>query len=496
MTTASRLAPTAHQLGLSDPELLREACLIDGEWVAADSGAFTEIVNPSTGKLLGTVPDCGRAETARAIDAAEKARHCWATKPAEERARILKRWFALCMAAQEDLGRLITLEQGKPIAEARGEIAYGSSFIEWFAEEARRVYGDVIPGPAGRRILVLKQPVGVVAAITPWNFPNAMITRKVGAALAAGCTIVVKPAPATPYSALAIAWLAERAGLPKGALNIVTGDAKAIGAEMTGNHKVRKISFTGSTEVGKLLLRNSAETVKKVSLELGGNAPFIIFADADLDLAIKGVVASKFRNAGQTCVCANRIFVEDRIYEAFAEKLKEAVAVLKVGDGFEEGVTIGPLINQAAVYKVDNHISDALARGAKIMIGGKSHPRGGLFYEPTILTDVDPTSRLMREEVFGPVAPLIRFSDESSVIARANDTESGLAAYVYTRDLARSWRICEALEFGIVALNEGIVSTAAAPFGGMKQSGLGREGSKYGIDEYVEIKYICVGGLG
>jgi succinate-semialdehyde dehydrogenase/glutarate-semialdehyde dehydrogenase len=483
-------------LGLARPDLLRRHCLIGGAWVGADDGATDEIRSPSDGRLLTAVPHCGAAETRRAIDAAAAALPAWSAKTADERSRILRRWFDLCMAAQDDLARLLTLEQGKPLAEAKGEIAYGSSFLEWFAEEAKRTYGDVIPAPMpGRRIVVLKQPVGVVGAITPWNFPNAMITRKAGAALAAGCTIVVKPAPATPLSALALGLLAEEAGIPAGVLNIVTGDAVAVGGELTSNPAVRKISFTGSTNVGRLLIRQSADTVKKVSMELGGNAPFIVFDDADLDLAIAGVLASKFRNAGQTCVCANRIFVQDGVYEAFAARLKDKVAAMKVGDGLEEGVVIGPLINQAAVDKVEAHVADAVARGAHVLAGGQGHALGGFFYEPTILTDVDPASRLMSEETFGPVAPLLRFTDEKEVIARANDTESGLAAYVFTQDLGRSWRVTEALEFGIVGVNEGGISTAVAPFGGVKQSGIGREGSKYGIEEYLETKYVCLGGL-
>jgi succinate-semialdehyde dehydrogenase/glutarate-semialdehyde dehydrogenase len=483
-------------LGLSRPDLLRSQCLVGGEWIDADNEAISEIRSPADGRLLTAVPECGAAEARRAIDAAAAALPAWAAKTADERSRLLRRWFDICMTAQDDLARLLTFEQGKPLAEAKGEIAYGSSFLEWFAEEAKRVYGDVIPSPLpGRRIVVLKQPVGVVGAITPWNFPNAMITRKAGAALAAGCTIVIKPAPATPLSALAIGLLAQEAGIPAGVINIVTGDAVAIGGELTTNPVVRKISFTGSTNVGRLLMRQSADTVKKVSMELGGNAPFIVFDDADLDLAIAGVLASKFRNAGQTCVCANRIFVQDGIYDAFAGRLKDAVAAMKVGNGMDEGVVIGPLINQAAVDKVDAHVEDALSRGAKVLIGGKGHTLGGFFYEPTILTDVDPGSRLMSEETFGPVAPLIRFTDEAEVIVRANDTESGLAAYIFTRDLGRSWRVTEALEFGIVGLNEGIISTAVAPFGGVKQSGIGREGSKYGIEEYLETKYVCLGGL-
>jgi succinate-semialdehyde dehydrogenase/glutarate-semialdehyde dehydrogenase len=482
--------------GLTQPDLLRTQCLVGGSWIDAQGGETMEIVNPVDQSVIATVPSLSAEEVRAAIDAANAALPGWSAKSAHERAAILRRWFDLCMAAQEDLARILTLEQGKPLAEAMGEIAYGSSFIEWFAEEAKRVYGDVIPaGRADQRIIVIKQPVGVVAAITPWNFPNAMITRKAGAALAAGCTIVIKPAPATPLSALALGVLAEQAGLPAGVLNIVTGDAATIGGELTANPAVRKITFTGSTAVGRLLLAQSAPTVKRVSMELGGNAPFVIFADADLDAAIAGVMASKFRNAGQTCVCANRIFVEGAIYDAFAARLKETVAALTVGDGMTPGVTIGPLINEAAVAKVERHVEDAVSRGAQVALGGVRHALGGTFFEPTILTDVDPASTLMREETFGPVAPLIRFGTEGEVIAQANDTEFGLAAYLYTRDIARAWRVAEALEYGIVGLNEGAISTAVAPFGGIKQSGLGREGSHYGIEEYVETKYLCLGGI-
>jgi succinate-semialdehyde dehydrogenase/glutarate-semialdehyde dehydrogenase len=490
------VARSSQDLGLRQPDLLRTQCLVDGAWVDAQGGETMAIVNPVDQSVIATVPSLSVEEVRAAIDAAEAALPGWSAKSAHERAAILRRWFDLCMAAQEDLARILTLEQGKPLAEAMGEIAYGSSFIEWFAEEAKRVYGDVIPaGRADQRIIVIKQPVGVVAAITPWNFPNAMITRKAGAALAAGCTIVIKPAPATPLSALALGVLAEQAGLPAGVLNIVTGDAATIGGELTANPAVRKITFTGSTAVGRLLLAQSAATVKRVSMELGGNAPFVIFADADLDAAIAGVMASKFRNAGQTCVCANRIFVEDGIYDAFAARLKDAVAALTVGDGMTPGVTIGPLINEAAVAKVERHVEDAVSRGAQVALGGARHALGGTFFEPTILTDVDPASALMREETFGPVAPLIRFHTEKDAIAQANDTEFGLAAYLYTRDIARAWRVAEALEYGIVGLNEGAVSTAVAPFGGIKQSGLGREGSHYGIEEYVETKYLCLGGI-
>jgi succinate-semialdehyde dehydrogenase / glutarate-semialdehyde dehydrogenase len=481
---------------LRDPDLFIERCLIGGEWVQADDRATISVTTPGDGMHLGTVPSLGSAETRRAVDAAAAALPAWRAKTAKERARILRRWFDLCLDSQEDLARILTLEQGKPLAEARGEIAYGASFIEWFSEEAKRVYGDVISAAkADQRIVVLKEAVGVVAAITPWNFPNAMITRKAGAALAAGCTVIVKPASATPFSALALAKLAERAGVPAGALNIVTGPAALIGRELTTHPAVRKVSFTGSTEIGRVLLASSAATVKKVSMELGGNAPFLIFADADLDRAVAGVIASKFRNAGQTCVCANRIFVESAIYDAFAAKLRDTVGALRVGDGLEEGVAIGPLINAAAVEKVEEHIEDAVTRGAAVLLGGKRHALGGTFFEPTILTNVAPGSKLMVEETFGPVAPLIRFTDEREVVAWANDTEFGLASYLYTRDLGRAWRVAEALECGMVGVNEGLISTEVAPFGGIKQSGIGREGSKYGIEEYIEIKYVCFGGI-
>ena len=482
---------------LADRDLLIDRCAIGGEWIVADDKATDPIVDPSSGETIATVPRLGAAETERAIRAADAALPAWRARSAHDRSAVLRRWFELCIKAQEDLARILTAEQGKPLAEARGEIAYGSSFIEWFAEEAKRTDGAVIPAArADQRIIVIKQPVGVVAAITPWNFPNAMITRKVGAALAAGCTIVVKPAPATPLSALALAKLGERAGLPAGVLNIVTGDAQVIGPVLTGSPIVRKISFTGSTAVGRLLLEQGAATIKKVSLELGGNAPFLIFADADLDLAVAGVMASKFRNAGQTCVCANRIFVDDGVYDEFTAKLREAVAALQVGDGCDPGVTIGPLINEAAIAKVERHVADAVARGAGVALGGVRHILGGTFFAPTILVDVDPASLLMNEETFGPVAPLIRFTSEADAIARANDTEYGLAAYLYTRDLARAWRVAEALEVGMVGVNEGLISTPVAPFGGIKQSGLGREGGHAGIDEYLESKYLCLGGMG
>jgi succinate-semialdehyde dehydrogenase / glutarate-semialdehyde dehydrogenase len=483
-------------MALRDSSLLRQQCYLDGNWIDADNGAVAAINNPAIGRKLGTVPTLGTAETRRAIAAAEKAFPGWRALTAKQRSAILRRWFELCMANQEDLATIMTLEQGKPLAESRGEIAYGSAFIEWFAEEARRVYGDVIPANArDRRIMVLKEPIGVAAAITPWNFPNAMIARKAGAALAAGCTMVIKPAPATPFSALALAELAERAGVPKGVLNIITGDEIAIGRELCANPAVRKLSFTGSTEVGRILIEQSAPTIKKLSLELGGNAPFIIFDDAHLDQAVTGVMASKFRNAGQTCVCANRILVQDGIYDAFAARVRDAIGTLVVGDGVEEGVTIGPLIDAHALKKVEEHVADALSRGARLATGGKRHARGGCFFEPTLLLDVPLTARLMKEETFGPVAPLTRFKTERDAIAMGNDTEYGLACYFYSRDIGRIWRVAEGLEYGMVGINEGIISTEVAPFGGVKQSGIGREGSKYGIEEYLEIKYLCMGGL-
>jgi succinate-semialdehyde dehydrogenase/glutarate-semialdehyde dehydrogenase len=481
---------------LKDATLFRAQSYIDGGWCNADSGKTFAVIDPASGAKLADVPDMGASETRRAIDAASAALPGWRSKPAKERAVILRRWFDAMMTAQDDLAVLLTAEQGKPLAEARGEIAYGASFIEWFAEEGKRVYGDVIPATqSDKRIVVLKEPVGVCAAITPWNFPNAMITRKVAPALAAGCTVVLKPAEQTPLSALAIAELGHRVGLPRGVLNIVTGEASAIGGELTGNPKVRKLSFTGSTEIGKLLMKQCSSTVKKISLELGGNAPFIVFDDADLDAAADGAIASKYRNAGQTCVCANRLLVQDGVYETFCAKLVERVRKFKVGNGMEEGVNIGPLIDEPAVAKVRSHIADAIEKGGKVVLGGKPHRAGPLFFEPTVLTDATPAMMLAREETFGPVAPLFRFRDDAEAIRLANDTEYGLAAYFYGRDMTRIWRITEALEYGIIGVNTGIISMEVAPFGGMKESGIGREGSKYGIDEYLEIKYVCLGGF-
>ncbi len=479
---------------LRDPQLLRTRAFIGGEWLNANDGATHPVINPATREVLGTVPVMGSAETRRAIEAAQAAFPAWAARTAKERAAILRRWYELLLANQDDLATLMTAEQGKPFAEAKGEIAYAASFIEWFAEEGKRLYGDVIPGhQPDKRILVLRQPVGVVAAITPWNFPLAMITRKAGPALAAGCTFICKPAGQTPYSALAAAALAERAGLPAGVLNVITGDARAIGGEMTSNPIVRKVTFTGSTEIGKQLMAQCAGTMKKISLELGGNAPFIVFADADLDAAVSGAIASKYRNTGQTCVCANRLLVQAPVYEEFTRKLVAAVAQLRVGDGLKGATDQGPLIDEKALAKVEEHLQDALAKGARVVQGGKRHALGGTFFEPTVLTGVTPKMMVAREETFGPIAPLFRFESEADAIRMANDTEFGLAAYFYTRDLARSWRVAEALEYGIVGLNTGLISTEVAPFGGMKESGTGREGSKYGILDYTELKYLCVG---
>ncbi|WP_288463632.1 NADP-dependent succinate-semialdehyde dehydrogenase, partial [uncultured Pseudomonas sp.] len=471
---------------LKDASLFRQQAYVDGAWIDADSGATVSVDNPATGETLGTIPKLGRAETKRAIDAANRALPAWRALTAKERSAKLRRWYELMIENQDDLGRLMTLEQGKPLAEAKGEIAYAASFIEWFAEEAKRIYGDTIPGhQADKRILVIKQPIGVTAAITPWNFPTAMITRKAGPALAAGCTMVIKPASQTPYSALALVELAERAGIPKGVLSVVTGSAAEIGAELTESPIVRKISFTGSTEIGAKLMEQSAPTIKKLSLELGGNAPFIVFDDADLDKAVEGAIASKYRNAGQTCVCVNRLYIQDGVYDAFAEKFKAAVAKLKVGNGLEEGVTIGPLIDAKAAAKVKEHIDDAVSQGAKVIAGGKAHANGGSYFEPTILADVPKSAKVSKEETFGPLAPLFRFKDEAEVIELANDTEFGLASYFYARDLSRVFRVAEALEYGMVGINTGLISNEVAPFGGVKASGLGREGSKYGIEEYL-----------
>jgi len=481
---------------LKDKSLFRQQCYIDGAWADADSGETLKVTNPATDEVLGTVPKMGANETRRAIEAANAAWPAWRAKTAKQRADIIRRWFNLMLENQDDLGLLMTLEQGKPLPEAKGEIVYAASFLEWFAEEGRRAYGDVIPSHmADRRVVVIKEPIGVCAAITPWNFPAAMITRKAGPALAAGCPMVVKPATATPYSALALAELAERAGVPKGVFSVVTGSAGAIGGEMTSNPIVRKLTFTGSTEIGKILMQQCAGTVKKVSMELGGNAPFIVFDDADLDAAVEGAMASKYRNAGQTCVCANRLLVQDGVYDAFAAKLAEAVSGLKVGDGVDEGVSQGPLIDMAAVEKVEEHIADALSKGARVVVGGSRHELGHSFFQPTILADVDTSMKVTKEETFGPLAPLFRFKTEEEAIQMANDTEFGLAAYFFSRDMGRVWRVSEGLEYGIVGANVGIISTEVAPFGGVKESGIGREGSHYGLDEFMEVKYICMGGV-
>jgi succinate-semialdehyde dehydrogenase/glutarate-semialdehyde dehydrogenase len=481
---------------LKDKKLFRQQCYVDGAWVDADDKATLTVVNPATGVPVGTVPKMGVAETRRAIEAANAAWPAWRAKTAKERSVILRKWFELMMANQEDLAKLMTVEQGKPIAESRGEIAYGASFIEWFAEEGKRIYGDTIPTHApDKRIVVIKQPIGVCAAVTPWNFPNAMITRKAGPALAAGCTMVIKPASQTPYSALALCELAERAGIPKGVLSVVTGASGPIGKELTTNPLVRKFTFTGSTEVGKLLMQQCASTVKKVSLELGGNAPFIVFDDADLASAVEGAMASKFRNTGQTCVCANRIFVQDGVYEKFSAMLAEKVGQMKVGNGLEDGNAQGPLIDMKAVEKVEEHISDALQKGAKLLTGGKRHDKGGQFFQPTVLANVSTDMKVTHEETFGPVAPLYRFRTEDELLKLANNTEYGLASYFYSRDIGRIWRIAEGLESGIVGINVGIISNEIAPFGGIKESGIGREGSKYGIEEFVEVKYLCIGDV-
>ncbi len=479
---------------LNDPTLFRQQAFIDGRWRDASSGETLGVTNPANGQQLGRVPKMGAEETREAIDAAARALPAWRALTARERATILRRWFDLMMEHQDDLARLMTLEQGKPLAEAKGEIGYAASFIEWFAEEGKRIYGDTIPGhQADKRLLVIKQPIGVTAAITPWNFPSAMITRKAGPALAAGCTMVLKPASQTPFSALALAELANRAGIPEGVFNVVTGSASEVGNELTGNPLVRKLSFTGSTEIGRQLMEQCAKDIKKVSLELGGNAPFIVFDDADLDKAVEGALASKFRNAGQTCVCANRLYIQNGVYDRFAEKLQQAVSKLQIGDGLQPNVTIGPLIDEKAIAKVQEHIADALDKGARVATGGKSHELGGNFFQPTILVDVPSDAKVAKEETFGPLAPLFRFKDEADVIAQANDTEFGLAAYFYARDLGRVFRVGEALEYGIIGINTGLISTEVAPFGGVKSSGLGREGSKYGIEDYLEIKYMCIG---
>ena len=482
---------------LQDPALLRTQAYVNGEWIGSAAAASQDVGNPATGEKLGTVPNMGASETRAAIAAAAAAFPAWAARTAKERAGVLRRWYELMLANQDDLARIMTAEQGKPLAESKGEIAYAASFIEWFAEEAKRLYGDIIPAhQTDKRLLVLRQPIGVVAAITPWNFPAAMITRKAGPALAAGCTFVCKPASQTPFSALAMAELGARAGLPAGVLNIVTGrDAAAIGGEMTSNPSVRKITFTGSTEIGKKLMSQSAGTLKKLSLELGGNAPFIVFEDADLDAAVAGAIASKYRNTGQTCVCANRLLIQSSVYERFTSQLVDAVSQLRVGDGLKGVTDQGPLIDARALQKVEQHIADALAKGGQVAYGGKRHALGGTFFQPTVLTQVTPDMLVAREETFGPVAPLFRFDTEADAIRMANDTEFGLAAYFYTRDLARSWRVAEALEYGIVGLNTGLISTEVAPFGGVKESGTGREGSRYGILDYTELKYLCVGGI-
>jgi succinate-semialdehyde dehydrogenase/glutarate-semialdehyde dehydrogenase len=487
----------SRQMKLNDLSLFRQACPVAGNWIEAKDHQVTTIRNPATGEALGAVPDLGAAETEEAIRAAVIAQKLWAKKTAGERATMLKAWHRLMIENIDDLAMILTLEQGKPLVEAKGEIAYGASFIEWFAEEARRINGETIPGhQQDKRILVLRQPAGVVAAITPWNFPNAMVTRKVGPALAAGCAVVLKPAPQTPFSAIALAVLAERAGLPPGLLNIVTGDAAAIGGALTASSAIRVLTFTGSTRTGELLYRQCAPTIKKLGLELGGNAPFIVFDDADLDAAVEGAIIAKFRNNGQTCVCANRLYVQDGVYEAFAAKLAAAVEKLTVGNGLDQNVVLGPLIDENAVLKVEAHIRDAVANGAEVVSGGSRHPLGGNFFEPTVLRNVDDSMQLAREETFGPVAPLFRFRDESDVIEQANDTEFGLASYFYARELSRVFRVAEALEYGMVGVNTGRISTAEAPFGGVKMSGLGREGSRHGMEEYIELKYVCLGGLG
>ncbi len=491
MSAAERIG-----LPLRDRSLFKEQAFIAGRWDNAASGEVKEVIDPATGKKIGTVPNCGTEETRRAIEAAEHTLPDWRARTAKERAQVLRKWFDLMMANQEDLAVLMTIEQGKPLSESRGEIAYAAAFLEWFGEEAKRAYGDVIPGHGrDKRIVVLKQPIGVTAAITPWNFPAAMIARKVAPALAAGCTMVIKPSELTPYSALAMCALAERAGVPEGVVSVVTGDSKPIGAELTSNPIVRKLSFTGSTPVGKLLMQQCASTLKKLSLELGGNAPFIVFDDADLEIAVQGAVASKYRNAGQTCVCANRIYVQSGIYDRFAERLAEVASTMKIGNGLEEGTVVGPLIDERAIKKVESHVSDALAKGASLLTGGKRLDGAGTFYVPTVLTGITSEMLPMREETFGPVAPLMKFDTDEQAIKLANATEFGLASYFYSNNIQRVWRVAEALECGIVGINEGIISTEVAPFGGIKESGFGREGSKYGLEEYMEVKYLCFGGI-
>lgn len=492
----SESEPGMNPMKLKDSKLFRQQCYVNGQWADADGGETIEVTNPVDGSVIGTVPRMGTAETRRAIEAAEVAQKEWRMLTGKERAAILRKWFDLMMAHQEDLAILMTTEQGKPIAESRGEIAYAAAFIEWFAEEAKRIYGDTIPGHTrDSRIIVMKEPIGVTAAITPWNFPAAMITRKAGPALAAGCSMVVKPATSTPYSALAMAELAERAGVPAGILSVITGSSAEIGAEITSNPIVRKLTFTGSTEVGRELMKQSADNIKKVSMELGGNAPFMVFDDADLDAAVVGAMASKYRNTGQTCVCTNRILVQDGVYDAFTEKLAAAVRELQVSNGMEEGAQQGPMIDMAAVEKVEEHIADAVAKGAKVVVGGERHELGGTFFQPTVLVDVTTDMAVTREETFGPLAPVFRFGSDEEGIAMANDTEFGLAAYFYASDLRRAWKVSESLESGIVGVNTGLISTEVAPFGGVKESGVGREGSKYGIEDYIEIKYVCLGGM-
>ena len=484
------------EIVLHDPLLLRQTCYIDGTWVGTPGGEEIKVDDPATGRTIGTVPKMGAAQARHAIDAAARAFPAWRSRTAKERGTVLRRWFDLMMANRDDLAHLMTLEQGKPLAESRGEVAYAASFLEWFGEEAKRVYGDTIPTyQSDKRIVVVKEPVGVVACITPWNFPLAMITRKAGPALAAGCTVVLRPASQTPFSALALAELAERAGVPKGVFNVITGKAGEIGGEFASHPVVKKLSFTGSTEIGKLLMAQCSTTVKKLSLELGGNAPFIVFDDADLDAAVEGAMASKYRNTGQTCVCTNRILVQDGVYDVFAAKLVTAVKALKAAPGLEPGATQGPLIDDRAVAKVEEHIRDAVSKGATVLVGGRRHALGGRFFEPTILAGVTPAMAIAHEETFGPVAPLFRFRTEADAIALANDTQFGLAAYFFGRDIARVWHVAEALEYGMVGINTGLISTEVAPFGGVKESGLGREGSKYGIEEYLEIKYLCFGGI-